>query len=80
MTIWTCIDCGQRFGEPTMQKETEFRVCPYCQSRKIISGQLFNIHITITIIRLFNDIYLEQKRIFLDSQKGQLPLFIHTVL
>ena len=38
MTIWTCINCGQRFGEPDFENETNFRVCPYCQSRKIING------------------------------------------
>ena len=38
MSLWTCINCGQRFGEPELENKTELRVCPYCQSRKIISG------------------------------------------
>ena len=36
MTYWTCINCGERFGEPSDEKT--YAHCPYCGSSKIISG------------------------------------------
>ncbi len=38
MTLWACIDCGQRFKETDFEKNSEFGIFLYFRIRKIIGG------------------------------------------